>query len=157
MLGKKKDIKTFDDLELDNRPMPMAAECCLAEDVFVPTKKRSSLLYELEDIKAEYPDNWDGAGAKSISFEVEDNIRTIIQGLDYSILKGWNLILRTNGSVSIMADDKRASIEIGDKYLSYYVKKGSKLGYQHNIKIDETLCNRVEKIIQIWQLTKETI
>lgn len=26
MLGKEKDIKSFDDLELDNKPMPMAAE-----------------------------------------------------------------------------------------------------------------------------------
>lgn len=151
MLGKKKNIKTFDDLELDSKPMPMAAECCLAEDVFVPTARRSSLLDELEDIRENYPDNWDGEGAKAINEIVYNNCVQIATECDTKILKNWHLDLDEKGYIVFSANDNNGSIRIVGNTMSYFLTKGKK--HLMNKRVNYSVV-AFSNLLKLWNYAK---
>ncbi len=116
------------------------------------------LLEELEYIKKNYKDNWDGADGKALDKQVYANVKKIVSKFQNQMLN-WSLVMRSNGSISLMSNDDRASVDIAKKHISFYVitKEKEKL-FQRQINFDLSKNDNdlmiIDKILNLWQISK---
>ncbi len=67
--------------------------------------------------------DWDGRGARKISFAVLDNLRKVLLISDNDDWKYWMISPAPNGSLSLQSKRHTASISVGDEDYSYYSSK----------------------------------
>lgn len=89
-------------------------------------EKPNHLLEELTNIKNNYPDNWDGEGAKAINPVVYANCYEIISKCDTKILDNWEIDLDDRGCVVFTANNHNGSIKIMGNTMAYFLSKGKK-------------------------------
>lgn len=65
-------------------------------------------------------DNWDGYGAKKISYDVIRNLRDVLLISDNEDWERWMISPAPNGSLGLQSKKHSASISVGDKVFSFY-------------------------------------
>ena len=78
-------------------------------------------LDHLSQLKAD----WDGRGARRISYAVLDNLRDVLLISDNDDWKNWMISPAPNGSLSLQSKRHTASISVGDNDYSYYSLRGN--------------------------------
>ena len=110
-----------------------------------PFLKQFDLLYKLQD-------NWDGYGAPKISNTAIDNCMTIVNKLKVS--DNVEILPTEIGGVQILYKpntSERLSCNIGDKELSYYVKKdNTKTFFSPFLECNEQNFNEIANKILLW-------
>ena len=64
--------------------------------------------------------DWDGHGARKVSYDVLDNLRQVLLISDNSDWEYWTISPAPNGSLALQSKRHVASISVGDKEFSYY-------------------------------------
>ena len=106
------------------------------------------MIEELEYIKTNYQDNWDGEGAKPINDKVYHNALSVIKKCKPQSLAKWEISLNNNGSLYFSGINNDAMINLGNYTFSYYVKiNGTKLSSSNSEKFTaKALINVLELI-----------
>ena len=108
------------------------------------------LLQELEYFRENFSRGWNGDNSMPLDAQVYANIYQITSKFNKQ-LANWSLVLRTNGSVSIMSDDDRASIDVAREHISFYVStRENKQLFQRHLKFE---LSTIEKILELWHHT----
>lgn len=72
------------------------------------------------DHLSQLKDNWDGYGAKKISYNVIRNLRDVLLISDNEDWENWMISPAPNGSLGLQSKKHSASISVGDKVFSFY-------------------------------------
>jgi hypothetical protein len=108
------------------------------------------LINELEYFRENFQRGWNGEDSMPLDAKVYANIYQITLKFN-KLLTNWSLVLRTNGTVSLMSDDDRASIDVAREHISFYVStRENKQLFQRHLKFE---LSTIEKILELWQLT----
>lgn len=121
----------------------------LTQDLdFANHQINKAMIEELEYIKTNYQDNWDGEGAKPINNKVYHNALTVIKRCKPQSLAEWEISLNNNGSLYFSGINNDAMINLGNYTFSYYVKiNGKKLSSANSEKYTaKALINVLELI-----------
>ena len=78
--------------------------------------KAFARLDDLSQLKAD----WDGRGAKKISYYVLNNLRNVLLISENDDWKNWMISPDTNGALGLQSKRGIATISVGDKEFSYY-------------------------------------
>ena len=84
----------------------------------------SKAFARIDDL-SQLKEDWDGRGAKKISYYVLENLRNVLLISNNNDWKYWMISPDTNGALGMQAKGGYASISIGDKEFSYYYEKGN--------------------------------
>ena len=84
------------------------------------TGKNLSKAFARLDHLSQLQNDWDGYGARKISYDVIDNLRDVLLISDDDDWKNWMISPAPNGSLSLQSKRHVASISVGDKEFSYY-------------------------------------
>lgn len=76
--------------------------------------------YDRLDHLSQLKDNWDGNGAKKISYDVIRNLRDVLLISDNEDWEYWMISPAPNGSLGLQSKKHSASISVGDKVFSFY-------------------------------------
>lgn len=72
------------------------------------------------DHLSQLKENWDGYGAEKISYNVLENLRSVLLISDNDDWKAWVISPAPNGTLALQSKLHTASISVGDKEFSYY-------------------------------------
>ena len=91
--------------------------------------------------------NWDGRGALPISERVIRNLRQVLMISDNTDWENWMISPDVNATLSLFAPKTKASISLGSREFSYYVRKdGERLGESHVIFEPEAFLNVMHQL-----------
>lgn len=91
--------------------------------------------------------NWDGRGALPISQRVIRNLRQVLMISDNTDWENWMISPDVNATLSLFAPKTKASISLGSREFSYYVRKdGERLGESHVIFEPEAFLNVMHQL-----------
>lgn len=107
-----------------------------------------AMIEELEYIKINYQENWNGEGSKPINDKVYQNALSVIKKCNPQSLAKWEISLNNNGSLYFSGIEDDAMINLGNYTFSYYVKiNGKKLSSANSEKYTaKALINVLELI-----------
>ena len=92
--------------------------------------------------------DWDGRGARKISYAVLDNLRDVLLISDNDDWKNWMISPAPNGSLSLQSKLHTASISIGDMEYSYYSSMGeAEEGESHLKFTPDSFLNVMRRIV----------
>jgi len=107
------------------------------------------LLEQLENIKANYKDNWDGEGGKAINEVVYNNCVQIAKECDLMILREWHLDLNTNGEILLFANNNNGYIKVkSDNYFAFKIRNGNKYMRHENQLFS---LKKINNIFKLWE------
>lgn len=148
MLGKNKNIKTFNDLELDSKPMPMAAEGFLVWGCSIDTNS-NSMLENLINYRNNYQKNWDGDGAMPMGDRAYSNSLEIIEKYHNRLSDNWYLELDTDGSVLFLAKNNKGTIRIRENNtFAYSLTNGVKVLMYPSTEFS---LPKIRNVIKLWE------
>ena len=98
----------------------------------------SKALDRLEQLSL-LKDNWDGYGAKKISYIILRNLREVLLISDNEDWENWMISPSTNGSLSLQSKLHTASISVGDKEFSFYSEKDNNEDWGDNVKFNPSV------------------
>lgn len=114
-------------------------------------EKPNHLLEELTNIKNNYPDNWDGEGAKAINPVVYANCVTIAKEGNMDLLGHWYLDFNQNGEVLLFANNNKGVIKIKeDNNFSFFLRNGNKYLRHENQSFS---MKKINNILKLWEET----
>ena len=88
------------------------------------TEANLSKAFERIDHLGQLKDNWDGYGAKKISYYVLRNMRDVLLISDNEDWENWMISPAPDGTLALQSKCHTSSISVGDKEFSYYSAKG---------------------------------
>jgi hypothetical protein len=92
--------------------------------------------------------DWDGHGARRISYAVIDNLRDVLLISDNEDWKYWMISPAPNGSLSLQSKRHTASISVGDMEFSYYSSNGdTEEGESHLKFTPDSFLNVMRRIV----------
>ena len=84
------------------------------------TEANLSKAFERIDHLGQLKDNWDGYGAKKISYYVLRNLRDVLLISDNDDWENWMISPAPDGTLALQSKCHTSSISVGDKEFSYY-------------------------------------
>lgn len=106
--------------------------------------KAFSRLDELSQLKTD----WDGRGAKKISYYVLRNVKDVLLISDNADWEYWMISPDTNGALGLQSKSGKASISVGDKEFSYYcLTANGEEGKSHVAFSPESMLSIMRRIV----------
>ena len=107
-----------------------------------------TMIEDLEYIKTNYQENWNGEGSKPINETVYLNALSVIKKCKPQSLAKWEISLNNNGSLYFSGIEDDAMINLGNQTFSYYVKsKGKKMSSSNSKQFSEQELIKVLELI----------
>ncbi len=108
------------------------------------------LLVDFENIKKEYPDNWDYEGAIAITKSVSDNYKAVLEA-GYDLISGkWWISPESNGTLVMISNSANSNIQIGDSTISYFVEHSN-----NESEGESSIKFSVEKVLEVIKKANE--
>lgn len=104
------------------------------------------MIFQDLELCNSFEKGWYGENSMPLDPKVYENVTLIISKFD--MIKNWRLVLRTNGSATILSDDDRALIDIAREHISYCItaQSGKNLTQRH---LPFELAT-IGKILELW-------
>lgn len=107
-----------------------------------------AMIEDLEYIKTNYQENWNGEGSKPINETVYLNALSVIKKCKPQSLAKWEISLNNNGSLYFSGIEDDAMINLGNQTFSFYVKsKGKKMSSSNSKQFSEQELIKVLELI----------
>ena len=97
------------------------------------TEANLSKAFERIDHLGQLKDDWDGYGAKKISYYVLRNLRDVLLISDNDDWENWMISPAPDGTLSLQSKCHTSSISVGDKEFSYYSAVGDMEDWADNV------------------------
>ena len=97
------------------------------------TEANLSKAFERIDHLGQLKDDWDGYGAKKISYYVLRNLRDVLLISDNDDWENWMISPAPDGTLSLQSKCHTSSISVGDKEFSYYSAAGDMEDWADNV------------------------
>ena len=97
------------------------------------TEPYLSKAFECIDHLSLLNDDWDGYGAKKISYYVLRNLRDVLLISDNDDWENWMISPAPDGTIGLQSKLHTSSISVGDREFSYYSAKGDLEDWGDNV------------------------
>jgi hypothetical protein len=107
----------------------------VADRISVELKEPAlSAAYDRLEHLGQLQNNWDGDGAKKVSYDALRNLRRVLLISDNDDWKFWMISPAPNGSLGLQSKLHTASISVGDSEFSFYSENSEGEDWDDNIK-----------------------
>ena len=97
------------------------------------TQANLSKAFDRIDHLSQLKDDWDGYGAKKISYYVLRNLRDVLLISDNDDWENWMISPAPDGTIGLQSKLHTSSISVGDREFSYYSAKGDMEDWGDNV------------------------